>query len=82
MTNQRCAYNYHSNHSITYNTWNKQYKVIKWLSVSNVSLWCEANRAEFLLVNSPKISSNKSSELRCYSRRENFGENSINLLQI
>ena len=30
-----------------------------------VSLWCEANRAEFLLVNLLKISSNKSPELRC-----------------
>ena len=59
MTNQRYVYNYHSNLSITYNKWNKQYKVIKRLSVSNVSLWCEANRAEFLLVNSLKISSNK-----------------------
>ena len=65
MTYQRCVYNYHSNRSITYSKWNKQYKVIKRLSASNVSLWCEANRAEFLLVNSQKISSNKSPELRC-----------------
>ena len=63
MTNQWYVYNYHSNCSITYYKWNNQYKVIKWLSVSNVSLWCEANRTEFLLVNSLKISSNKSTEL-------------------
>ena len=72
MTNQRCVYNYHSNRSITYKKWNKQYKVIKRLSVSNVSLWCEANRAELLLVISLKISSNKSPELCCYLRRENL----------
>ena len=56
MINQRCVYNYHSNRSITSNKWNIQYKVIKLLSVSNVSLWCEANRAELLLVISLKIS--------------------------
>ena len=50
MTNQRCVYNYHSNRSITSNKWNIQYKVIKRLSVSNVSLWCVANRVELLLV--------------------------------
>ena len=59
MTNQRCVYNYHSNRSITYYKWNNHYKVIKQLSASNVSLWCEANQAELLLVNSLKISSNK-----------------------
>ena len=82
MTNQRCVYNYHSNRSITYNKWNKQYKVIKQLSVSNVSLWCEANWAELLLVISLKISSNKIAGASLLnSRRENL-ENFYDLLQI